>query len=505
VTIESKGDQIVVVDANCIVRGAWFLDTAAWHVLLYQSRMDLKQVVVPEVVVREVVGRFTEDLRASKKQVVDSGRTLDEFLRWSGGFPGRAKADDLDVGEWVRGYETELRRVLEEASVSVPPIPQIDLDDFVHRAIYRHRPFNGAGSGFRDCLIWMGFQFVVEAQPGIEGVLISADHKAFWDSGNTGLHPDLVSELEGRGVASPVTLYESVADFVKAQQIGDANIVAGVLRKVTETQDQLREWVSSALVGPSLTSDGVLRIEAVVKEVSGATVIFQSVSGVTGDGSELLLVNFLVKASTVIAWWFDATTVVEELDSRIFTSATATFDLDTGAFADFNLDAPTVAGCPELSSRLGVVGQPFFTYYQDLLKNLPPMLDYSEILKNLPPMLDYSEILKNLPPTPYYSEILKNLPPTPYYSEILKNLPPTPDYSEILKNLPPIQDYYSELFKNLTPMPDYSELFKNLTPLLGQLGSPKEDEAHAGSDEEGPLGEGEDGERTEGTPEPGDE
>lgn len=477
-TTERNGDQIVVVDSNCIVRGVWFLDTAAWHVLLYQSRMGLKQVVVPEVVVREVVGRFTEHLEASTKQVVDSGRTLDDLLRRSGGFSGRVKANDLDVEDWVRGYETALRRVLEESSVSVSSIPQIDIDDFVDRAIYRRRPFNEAGSGFRDCLIWMGFQLEVKAQPDVEGVLISADHKAFWDSGSTGLHLDLVSELESLGVAAPVTLYESVADFVKAQQIGDAHIVAGVLRKVTGAQEQLREWASSALVGRSLTPDGFLGIEAVVKEVLNATVIFRSVSGVTGDGSELLLVNFLIKASAVIAWRFDATTLATELDSRIFTSATATFDLDTGAFADFNLDAPTVAGCPEFSARLAGVGQPIPAIHQDLLKNLP-MPDYSEILKSLPTMPDYSEILKNLPPTP--------------------------DYSEILKNLTPIQNYYSELFRNLPPTPDYSEILKNLTPLIGELRSPKEDPALAGSDDERSLGEDEEGDRTEGKPAPGDE
>ena len=64
----------VVVDSSAIVAGDWMLNGPAWKVLLDIARRNREALSVPEVVVREVVGKFSF-------HVADLAKDLDDLVR----------------------------------------------------------------------------------------------------------------------------------------------------------------------------------------------------------------------------------------------------------------------------------------------------------------------------------------------------------------------------------------------------------------------------------------
>jgi hypothetical protein len=137
----------VVIDANAIVKNSWHLDSAPWRLLRYRGRAQLDRIVVPEIVVREVVGRYRAELAAvsdrAKNVVTDLRR-----LRL-----GTPSLEIADIDQVVAGYERGLRETLADARAQVVD-PPVDVLFLTNRAIARRRPFNDKGAGFRDAAIW---------------------------------------------------------------------------------------------------------------------------------------------------------------------------------------------------------------------------------------------------------------------------------------------------------------------------------------------------------------
>jgi predicted nucleic acid-binding protein len=140
----------VVIDANGIVEGAWWLDSPEWQVLLYRARAGAIRLIVPEVVVREVVGRFNVVLRREAAAVVLANKRLQRLTHDDPAQEAAAFDFEAKVGE----YGTFLRSTLDRNRAVVPPLPEIDVSDLVDRAVQRRRPFDENGSGFRDSLLW---------------------------------------------------------------------------------------------------------------------------------------------------------------------------------------------------------------------------------------------------------------------------------------------------------------------------------------------------------------
>ncbi|MBL8776750.1 MAG: DUF4935 domain-containing protein [Acidimicrobiales bacterium] len=136
----------VVLDTTAIV-GDYRLRSPAAAALLERAAQGQLRIVVPEIVIREAVGRYRRDLddlaRHSAKQ-----RTLAHRLGVT------IEPADIDTDACAHSYEKDLRAALHQAGARTPPPSDVPHLDLVDRAIARQAPFRENGTGYRDALIW---------------------------------------------------------------------------------------------------------------------------------------------------------------------------------------------------------------------------------------------------------------------------------------------------------------------------------------------------------------
>jgi hypothetical protein len=124
------------------------VQSAAWRVLRHLLKNRSHEVVVPEVVVREVVGRFAAQLQDKVRALTNATRDLQRLGVQTSAEFARPSPDEI-----LAAYETRLRQYLRSARVLVgKPPADIDLLELVNRAIYRQKPFDNHRSGFRDAI-----------------------------------------------------------------------------------------------------------------------------------------------------------------------------------------------------------------------------------------------------------------------------------------------------------------------------------------------------------------
>lgn len=135
-----------MLDTTAIV-GDYRLRSPAAVGLLERAAQGQLRIVVPEIVIREAVGRYRRDLddlaRHSAKQ-----HTLAHRLGVT------IEPAEIDTDACADAYERDLRATLHQAGARTPPPSDVPHLDLVDRAIARQAPFRENGTGYRDALIW---------------------------------------------------------------------------------------------------------------------------------------------------------------------------------------------------------------------------------------------------------------------------------------------------------------------------------------------------------------
>ena len=119
-------NDVVLVDSNLIVKRDWRLTSPWWSVLRGLAATGQISLIVPEIVIREVVGRFSESITTPSREMNKLGVSID------------ASAE-------VELYEAELRRALSGSGISCPSHDPTTILELSDRAIRRVRPFNDQG------------------------------------------------------------------------------------------------------------------------------------------------------------------------------------------------------------------------------------------------------------------------------------------------------------------------------------------------------------------------
>ena len=342
----SNTARTLVIDANAVVHGSWGLTSPVWRVSLYQARSGLVQVIVPEVVVREIVGRYESELRSRTSKADRSIRALEELT----GTESHPLV--IDVENAVREYEDRLRSTLSLAGVFVPPLPQVDLSRLVDRAIGRKRPFDDAGSGFRDSLLWETVIGAALENPLSEVVLISNDARAFKASESSDLHADLLDDLSSRGEIGKVTLFEHLAAYFDEAGYGAPSLVAQIVEDLDKDQPGLRSHVEHALVGAELSSELAPGASAVVTGIAEALVRFSRAAA--GESEQVVLVHLTVEAGLAMRISAQGQTTSEfQFTSPSFAlTSTASYDKEGHVFEALEVEAPAFDGIPTLLEEL---------------------------------------------------------------------------------------------------------------------------------------------------------
>jgi len=321
----------VIVDANAIVKRSWYLDSAPWRLLRYRGRARLDRIVVPEIVVREVVGRYRADLAAVSdraKNVVSDLRRLRVVT---------PSLEIADIDRVVEGYERGLRESLADARAQVldPPVDVLYLAD---RAIARHRPFNEKGAGFRDATIWE--QVIDEASQRFSEQIAFVTNDGGFGTGDE-LHPDLLSDLADRVPTGSVKRYRSVDEYVRAVGAADPGLLAEVAELVEKEAEQVAINIRTAVEGLRWRT-GSPRAEVLV-EAAHQLVIVRVVGVTVTDDAPQALVELDIEVDAdlyVEPWDRDSYAPYVTGSATLSTTGSVTYDLQSKELDDFAVSEP---------------------------------------------------------------------------------------------------------------------------------------------------------------------
>jgi excisionase family DNA binding protein len=345
----------VVVDSNSIVEGAWRLDSPAWRVILHQCKAGIIRLVVPEVVLREVVARFS----AEEAMKLDKASRIARDLRELSGVDA-VKIPELNHSEVVANYETAVRSTLNAFGARIAELPAINIDRVVSRAIARARPFDEKGSGFPDVVLWETFVSLLLSAPAARGVLISKDARAFGaPDGDHSLHPDLTAELNARGASGPVDLFGTVSAYLDATGGEDPRLAAQMAEDLQLHHGVLVALAEAFLENQRLEPASNLRIGARIGKVDGTSVLLAGGGG-PSDSVGLFLAHLVVVTRAQFEMSADdqGTPTIGTTTTELRLTGTATYDRAERRFADVRLDLPQleeVAGLLQTLRRLDMI------------------------------------------------------------------------------------------------------------------------------------------------------
>jgi PIN domain len=313
----------VVVDSNAIAYRDWRLTSAPWRVLAYRVRSGMCSLVVPELVVREVVGRYREAVAKTTEKARAVGASF-TTLGIATPVPG------VDIDAAVVEYERALRAAIGEAGGTIEKPPDVPILDLADRAIDRRPPFDAKGNGFRDAVVWE--HVVATSEQGSFTVLVTGD-KAFVDPKSDELADELRDEVGGR-----VQVAVTVAEHLRATGIEDPAATARVTTVVEAEREQLAENVKLLLPGADVEPDDA-GVSVVIEE--GHDPVHVVVVGVTAakDADGLLLVDLDVEADVdlYVERWDVGTTMGTSASATVSLATSATFDTEQGTLDNLSL------------------------------------------------------------------------------------------------------------------------------------------------------------------------
>lgn len=228
----------VVVDANIVIQSPR-LSSSAWRAAFQADKTGAFSLCLPEVCVIEAVAWMDRALPERVKQLRRALSDLEQVgVRLS---HDPWTKDPLEVDHRARqaaaGYEIYLRDRFGAARIL--PIPPVDHTALVRRAASRQRPFNEAGSGYRDALIW---ETVCKEAHGCRVILVTNNTRDFADGDD--LADGLRKDLKDRGLGEDSvdlkkSLYEVVVE--NAPEATDARGLAEEFLARPHLRRQLEE------------------------------------------------------------------------------------------------------------------------------------------------------------------------------------------------------------------------------------------------------------------------
>ena len=179
----------VVIDTGIIYKDPRLI-RAHFRIICTQAEAGNLQLVVPEVVMRQAVGKSRQ---RSADTYRDMTKAAEELRRL--GLPNPIPTPDAQ-NRAVEAYERELRGRCAAQGAEITALPTPSHDQFVNMAVAKTKPFNAAGAGYRDALIW---ETVAEGAANEPVAFITTNTKDFMDDPDAGRPGrDLVADSSHR-------------------------------------------------------------------------------------------------------------------------------------------------------------------------------------------------------------------------------------------------------------------------------------------------------------------
>lgn len=172
-------------------------------------------VCIPEIVIRETVRKFGDELTEAQKK---ADKALDDYARISKMPVYANPITDAKIKTLIADYEKYLRSRIDKLGIEVLPIPTTPHEELVSRDLAIKKPFSRKGTGYRDALIWENVKSVCQSSEGLfdkpRAVFVNKNTKDFCAEGYE-LHDDLKENLIESGADSDsVKIVGDIDNFI---------------------------------------------------------------------------------------------------------------------------------------------------------------------------------------------------------------------------------------------------------------------------------------------------
>lgn len=218
----------IVLDTNMFCAN-YLMDGTTFRVFFDGLERIGGQLFVPEVVFAEVINKYAEQLKETRRDIEKGYERLRQFRR---PVPPLLVTEAY-VEQAIRDYRDFLRSRLEEAAATFPPYPAVTHQDVVERELRRQKPFSDRGAGYRDFLIWRSIIDVVKRHGPVSFI---THNQADFGVGKdiSALHTDLSDDLVAQGLPrNAVELFRGLDEFVQAKIKPELEFL-DVLREIAE-------------------------------------------------------------------------------------------------------------------------------------------------------------------------------------------------------------------------------------------------------------------------------
>lgn len=197
----------IVIDTN-ILRQDFFLKSRRFEMLVDFISKTENQIVLPEVVHKEIVALYKRTLLEKYGDLLKSYENFKELAI----IPMEQKIPKIEIDKQVDKFITNLEKRLRIKKII--PINNNHLPNIVNRAINRIHPFTENKSEFRDALIWLCLLDLAQSEKEKTIIFISANTKDFSEKEGV-LHSKLLEEAKAKGVN--VLYFSSLDSFLKTK------------------------------------------------------------------------------------------------------------------------------------------------------------------------------------------------------------------------------------------------------------------------------------------------
>jgi hypothetical protein len=199
------------------------------------------ELVVPELVIREVVNKFKETLTEAVAQLRRPGQVFRRLQQadWV------LTPSEEDISNRTTVYERHLREHLGPVA-TIPPLPSVSHDAVVDRALQRIKPFGSSDRGYRDALIWESvIQLAIDVPPV---AFVCANTRDFTDGTDKERFAAVLREelAERANDDQAAVLYTSLKAFTDAQ-VAPADAARNEVLQLLETGAGFREAVENQI------------------------------------------------------------------------------------------------------------------------------------------------------------------------------------------------------------------------------------------------------------------
>ena len=231
----------IVLDSNVFVNRDWHVDQPNMFLLKSAVEKGLVEVIVPEIVSQEVKNHYKEKVTKEHADIVGKAKRLNGILKGD----EILKIGEFDIDTIATNYNQSFDENLSALPANRPGYEAIPHGDLIARDLDRRRPFQDSGKGYRDSLLWETILREV-ADNELDTILVTNNKNDFCSGDDYSLHPNLVDDLERRGIPKDrVRVYKDLDSFIDQEvkpQLALAAQALQALNEKTEDAFSFEQW-----------------------------------------------------------------------------------------------------------------------------------------------------------------------------------------------------------------------------------------------------------------------